>query len=223
MGHAAAVCAADVRAVVFDVGETLIDESRLWAAWADWLGVPPFTFFVALGTVIGSGRDHRDVFALLGFDYEQEAAARAAAGIVGGFGPDDLYPDVRPCFDALRADGYAIGVVGNQPARAEGQLKELALPVDLVATSAGWGVSKPAPEYFTRVASAMGCRPADIVHVGDRVDNDVVPAAAAGMVSAFIRRGPWAMIQRAWPGVEQARIAIDSLMELPAAIRRLER
>ena len=46
--------AANGRAVVFDVGETLIDESRLWGAWAEWLGVPPFTFFVALGTVIGS-------------------------------------------------------------------------------------------------------------------------------------------------------------------------
>jgi len=210
-----------MRAVVFDVGETLIDESRLWAAWADWLGVPPFTFFVALGSVIGSGRDHREVFAVLGFDYEREHAARAAAGIVGGFGADDLYPDVRPCLDALRADGYAIGVVGNQPVRAEGQLRELALPVDLIATSAGWGVSKPAPAYFTRVAAAMGCATADIVHVGDRVDNDVVPAAEAGMVSVFIRRGPWAFIQRGRPGVERARIAIDSLAELPDALRSL--
>ena len=88
--------------------------------------------------------------------------------------------------------------------------------------SAGWGVSKPAPAYFTRVATAMGCAPADIVHVGDRVDNDVVPAAEAGMLSVFIRRGPWAFIQRGWPGVEQARIAIDSLAELPAAVRALE-
>jgi FMN phosphatase YigB (HAD superfamily) len=218
MGHAARV-----RAVVFDVGETLIDESRLWAAWADWLGVPRSTFFVALGSVIGQGRDHRDVFTLLGFDYEREAAARASAGIVGGFDADDLYPDVRPCFDALRADGYAIGVVGNQPARAEGQLNQLALRVDLIATSAGWGVSKPAPEYFTRVATAMGCDPADIVHVGDRVDNDVVPAAAAGMVSVFIRRGPWAMVQRTLPGATEARLVIDSLVELPAALWALER
>ena len=212
----------DVRAVVFDVGETLIDESRLWAAWAEWLGVPPFTFFVAMGSVIGSRRDHRDVFTLLGFVYEREAAARKAAGIVGGFDARDLYPDVRPCIDALRVDGYAIGVVGNQPARAEGQLNGLALPVDLVATSAGWGVSKPSPAFFARVATAMDCAPAEIVHVGDRVDNDVVPAATAGMVSVFVRRGPWALIQRGWPGAEQARIAIDSLAELPPALRALE-
>ena len=212
----------DVRVVVFDVGETLIDESRLWRAWAEWLGVSPFTFFVAIGSVIGSGRDHRDVFAMLGFDYEREAAARKAAGIVGGFDARDLYPDVRPCLDALRADGYAIGVVGNQPARAEGQLKELDLPVDLVATSAGWGVSKPSPAFFARVATAMGCPPAEIVHVGDRVDNDVVPAATAGMLSVFIRRGPWALIQRDWPGAERARIIIDSLAELPPALRGLD-
>jgi FMN phosphatase YigB (HAD superfamily) len=211
-----------VKAVVFDVGETLIDESRLWGAWADWLGVPPFTFFATLGSVIGSGRDHRDVFALLGFDYEREAAARTAAGIVGGFEPADLYSDVRPCFEALRADGYAIAVVGNQPERAQGQLEQLALPVDWVATSAGWGVSKPAPAFFERVATEMGSDPADIVHVGDRVDNDVVPAAAAGMVSVFIRRGPWAVIQRSRPGAAQARIAIDSLDELPAALRALK-
>jgi FMN phosphatase YigB (HAD superfamily) len=210
-----------MRAVVFDVGETLIDESRLWGAWADWLGVAPFTFFVALGSVIGQGRDHRDVFSLLGFDYEREAAARAAAGIVGGFGPEDLYLDVRPCFDALRADGYLIGVVGNQPVRAEAQLLELALPVELVATSDGWGVSKPDPAFFARVAAAMGLEPGDVVHVGDRVDNDVVPAAAAGMVSVFLRRGPWAMIQRSRPDAAQAHLAVDSLTELPEALRAL--
>ena len=33
-----------VRAVWFDVGETLIDESREYGTWADWLGVPRHTF-----------------------------------------------------------------------------------------------------------------------------------------------------------------------------------
>jgi FMN phosphatase YigB (HAD superfamily) len=39
----------DGRAVVFDLGETLADETRSWAAWADWLGVPHFTFFALVG------------------------------------------------------------------------------------------------------------------------------------------------------------------------------
>ena len=29
-----------IKAVVFDVGETLVDETREYGTWADWLGVP---------------------------------------------------------------------------------------------------------------------------------------------------------------------------------------
>ncbi len=28
-----------IRAVFFDVGETLVDETRAWGSWADWLGL----------------------------------------------------------------------------------------------------------------------------------------------------------------------------------------
>ena len=33
-----------INAVVFDVSETLVDESREYGTWADWLGVPRHTF-----------------------------------------------------------------------------------------------------------------------------------------------------------------------------------
>ena len=29
-----------IKAVVFDVGETLVDETREYGTWADWLNVP---------------------------------------------------------------------------------------------------------------------------------------------------------------------------------------
>ena len=44
-------------AVFFDVGETLVDETESWGAWADWLGVPRLTFFAALGAVLADGGD----------------------------------------------------------------------------------------------------------------------------------------------------------------------
>src|SRR2546421_90534 len=40
-----------IRAVFFDVGETLVDETRQWGAWADWLGIPRLTCFAVLGAV----------------------------------------------------------------------------------------------------------------------------------------------------------------------------
>jgi hypothetical protein len=33
-----------VRAIVFDVRETLVDETTEYETWADWLGVPRHTF-----------------------------------------------------------------------------------------------------------------------------------------------------------------------------------
>ncbi|MFF5204902.1 hypothetical protein [Streptosporangium sp. NPDC000396] len=40
-----------IRAVVFDVGECLVDETREYGTWADWLGVPRHTFSAVFGAV----------------------------------------------------------------------------------------------------------------------------------------------------------------------------
>ena len=52
----------DGRWVCLDVGETLIDETRVWSIWADELGIPRLTFLAALGAVIARGGQHPDVF-----------------------------------------------------------------------------------------------------------------------------------------------------------------
>ncbi|SOB88430.1 HAD hydrolase-like protein [Streptomyces sp. 1331.2] len=54
--------------------------------------------------------------------------------------------------------------------------------------------------------------------IGDRLDNDVLPAAKAGMRTALIRRGPWGWIHQHDPAAEQATVRIDSLTELPELI-----
>lgn len=63
--------------------------------------------------------------------------------------------------------------------------------------------------------------PKAIAYVGDRIDNDVRPASAAGMVAVFIRRGPWGWIQAGRDRPPEADLVIDSLAELPEALRRL--
>lgn len=210
-----------IRAVFLDIGETVVDETRFWAAWADWLGVPRFTFFALVGGMIERERDHRRAFELLrpGFDLEAEQAARAAAGAVETLTREDLYTDAVPCLAALRAEGYRVGLAGNQPLHAAQWLHEMGLDVQVVASSAGWGVEKPAPAFFARIVEEAGFPPAEIAYVGDRVDNDVIPAAAAGLLAVLLRRGPWGYLQAGWPEAAQARIRIDHLTELPAALR----
>jgi FMN phosphatase YigB (HAD superfamily) len=75
------------------------------------------------------------------------------------------------------------------------------------------GVGKPEPAFFARALEMMGSpAAASVAYVGDRVDNDVIPAAAAGMRAVWIRRGPWGVIQDAPDGV--AALVVDSLDEL---------
>src|SRR5262249_56520419 len=44
-----------IRSVVFDVGETLLDDTREFGAWADWIGVPRHTFSALLAIVGAQG------------------------------------------------------------------------------------------------------------------------------------------------------------------------
>ncbi|HEX5825084.1 MAG TPA: HAD family hydrolase [Candidatus Limnocylindrales bacterium] len=212
-----------IRAVVFDVGETLVDETRVWSEWADWFGIPRLTFLAVCGAVIERGGDHREPFEIFrpGLDLGEEVAKRDLAGVVDLIAADDVYPDAADCLRELRDAGYRIGVVGNQPARAEAALANLGLPIDLLATSSSWGVQKPDPRFFERIAMELDLPAAEIAYVGDRVDNDVRPAAAAGMRAIFIRRGPWAWIQAPRDDPPEAALTIATLMELPAALAAL--
>lgn len=185
-----------IRAVWFDVGEVLIDESREYGTWADWLGVPRHTFSAVFGAVIASGRDYREVFKHFrpGFDLEAERQARIEAGLGEYLNANDLYPDVRPCLTALRERGYFVGIAGNQTVRAGRFIRELNLPADLIATSDDWGVSKPSVEFFEKLVAVSGHAPDEILYVGDRLDNDILAACKAGLMTAWLRRGPWGYI-----------------------------
>jgi FMN phosphatase YigB (HAD superfamily) len=214
-----------IRAVVFDVGETLVDETRAWGVWADWLGVPRLTFFAALGAVIARGGDHREVFDLFrpGIDLHAEAERMGVTGESDLVSLDDLYPDALECLRRVATHGFRLGIAANQPAPAADVLGEMGVQFELVATSAAWGVAKPAPAFFERIAQEFRLRPAEIAYVGDRVDNDIRPAAATGMAAVFVRRGPWAWIQAGWSDPPEASLTAESLSALPAALARLNR
>ncbi len=185
-----------VSVVVFDVGETLIDETGMWERAADVAGVPRFTLMGVLGGLAARGEHHDRVWSILGV--EHPAAT---------WGPEDWYPDALPAIAALRAEGSTVWAAGNTPLETE----ELLRPhVDHVGSAARWDVWKPAPEFFARLIEETGVAPARIAYVGDRVDNDVLPALAAGLVAVHIRRGPWGLLHETPAGA----IGIRSLAEL---------
>lgn len=113
-------------------------------------------------------------------------------------------------------------MAGNQTTAAGKILRELSLPVDMVATSDDWGASKPDASFFERLIESVPYVAGEILYVGDRLDNDVTPAANCGISTALIRRGPWGIIQENELAADRVpTIRIASLRELPEAIAKL--
>lgn len=193
-----------MKAVVFDFGYTLVDEDRVWKAVANELGWPESVFFAALGSVIEQRRRHRDVLEILGSDGRQPLAP---------FEPGDFYADALPTLRAAKESGLVVGIAGNFSREIEEFLSDHA-DVDFIASSERWGVEKPDSEFFSRIVGDAGCEPADITYVGDRLDNDVLPAASIGMATVWIIRGPWAVVQQGWPEAETATTRIRELAEM---------
>jgi FMN phosphatase YigB (HAD superfamily) len=209
-----------LRAAVFDFGETLLSEERAWGVWADWIGATRQELFAAIGATVEGRHPHVHALRLLcpGFDLRAELARRLEAGVPRHEELYDVYPDAEPALARLRAAGLRVGIAGNQPEGAAEAVAGLVGAGDLVATSAGWGVSKPDPAFFARLVDELGLAPAEIAYVGDRVDNDVVPAADAGLVAVHLRRGPWGVIQAAWPEATRAAISAADLAEATDAL-----
>ena len=157
--------------VVFDVGETLVDEASTYQRWE----------------------------------------AENATSYV--FSQQDFHSDALACLAALRQQGLRVGAAGNMYAHHEDFLRP---HVDFVGSSERWGVEKPDADFFAHVVEAAGAPPGEILYVGDRVDNDVLPALAAGLHAVRIRRGAHAQIDS-----PDGTVTIGSLDELPEALARV--
>lgn len=195
-----------LKAVFFDVGETLVNEERYWRELAAILELPPHVVWAALGVTIARGEHHRRLFDHLGVEPPSMPIVYRA---------EDFYADALDCLAACRRAGLRVGVAGNQSHELEEWFRAQEVEVDWIASSARWGVEKPSPEFFARIVAEVGCAPEQIAYVGDRVDNDVLPAKEAGLFAVHVRRGPWGHLQR---GAEAADLRLDSLAALPEAL-----
>ena len=192
---------------MFDVGETLVDETGMWTGLAQLAGLTPFTVCGVVGALIALGRDHNELWDVVGVD-------RPEFGVDPG--QRDLYPDALECVAAVRRAGLAVGIAGNQPAGIEGLLRADGLEADFIASSAVWGVAKPDPQFFLRLIDEAQVPAEVMLYVGDRLDNDVLPARAVGMRTVFVRRGPWGYVHALKSDAALADLRVDSLRELAA-------
>lgn len=91
----------------------------------------------------------------------------------------------------LKQKNYKLGIIANQIAGINQRLKNWGLLkyFDVVVTSAERGILKPNKLIFKKAFELAKCNPENAVMVGDRLDNDVLPAKQLGMKTVWLRRG----------------------------------
>ena len=226
-----------VRAVLFDLGGTLVDEKD-FDAWVElarrcYLDLDPDRLRHAFLEVeaevdlepTSATREERFV------DFWQRTLSRAAEKTVDApttrrflsavredERPVRLYSDARRCLDILRSERRSLGVISNST--SEANVRRILDRVGIldyferVVSSGTEGVEKPDPEIFRRAVQRMAVRPEEALFVGNLARTDAKAAEAAGLHGVWLNREGF--------GYGEDPPEITSLLELPLMVRRAE-
>lgn len=125
-----------------------------------------------------------------------------------------LYSDALQCLEAL-SHRYKIGIIANQlPGTSERLDQHGVLQyIDLVIASAEEGVAKPDKRIFEIALERSRCKPENAIMIGDRIDNDIVPAKSLGMHTIWIKQG-FGQYWNITKETEKADYIVHHLMEL---------
>lgn len=127
---------------------------------------------------------------------------------------ENLYPAAPKCLDILHRH-YQLGIIANQALGTKERLEKWGIlsHFDLVIASAEVGIAKPDPEIFQLALDRADCCPQEAVMVGDRVDNDIMPAKEIGMATIWVRQG-FGGLWEIRSGEETADCTVDNIMEI---------
>ena len=102
-----------------------------------------------------------------------------------------LYTETKMLLKTLH-DKYKIGIIANQLPGTEERLQAFGIRkyIDVIAASSDEGVAKPDKRLFQIALEKADCAPEHAIMIGDRIDNDIVPAKEIGMRTIWIKQGP---------------------------------
>ncbi len=125
-----------------------------------------------------------------------------------------LYDDAIQCFETL-SKKYKIGIIANQSLGTEERLRNHGILkyINLVVASAEEGVAKPDRRIFEIALERSNCESANSIMIGDRIDNDIVPAKRMGMNTIWIKRG-FGQYWNIKEEFEEPDIIVNNLIEL---------
>jgi len=139
-------------------------------------------------------------------------ASECATEIEEGWGVSanfELYEDVLPVLEELRAYGLSLGLVSNGIRDLTEFVVHHRLEVDAIVDSRTHGYVKPHPTIFQAALGRLDVGTSDAAMVGDSLEEDVEGARALGLRAILVDR------EGRYPDVEE-RLA--DLYGLPAAL-----
>jgi putative hydrolase of the HAD superfamily len=243
------VSGAAVRAVLFDLDDTLLDYtggvSELWAATCRDAAGPAGLDGEALAIAVQEARTwfwgdpvrHRTervqmlaawgkiasrALAGIGCSNDELATRIAAEFHARRCAADRLFADTRPCLDALRARGHVLGLVTNGDRRMQRDKLArhgLAAYFDAVAIEGEVGIGKPEAAIFRHALDALGIAPGDAVMIGDNLEWDVGGAERVGIAGVWLDRAGG---DAPPSGPVSPRHVVRSLDEVIALLARLD-
>jgi HAD superfamily hydrolase (TIGR01549 family) len=221
-----------VRAVLFDLGGTLVDYHD-YAHWTDlarrcFVETDEESMAHAFHEVEReTDAPERIVYAEFwrrtlerasGQTVDRAAAERFLGLLREQPGFNRLYSDSRRCLEALAADRRRLGVVSNSSSEAHVRrilhATEILPFFERVTSSGTEGIEKPDPEIFHRTLSRMQLDPTEALYVGNLAFTDALAARAAGLHSVWLNR--------AGTGFGEDPPEITSLLEVPLCVRHIE-
>ncbi|MBR2408780.1 MAG: HAD family hydrolase [Lachnospiraceae bacterium] len=103
-----------------------------------------------------------------------------------------LFPETVECLECLHKY-YKIGIIANQSPGSEERLERFGIRkyIDIVVASAEEGVAKPDKRIFEIALERADCKRSEAAMIGDRLDNDIVPANELGMYTIWMKQGNW--------------------------------
>ncbi len=205
----AGAIAAELQAVTFDVGGTLIE---CWpsvghvyaevAALHGFAGIDPHALNRRFGVAWSNLRDFRHTreewAALVDETFGDLVGPGGTQSFFGALyerfaqpGAWRVFEDVVPTLTALKSRGFKLGLISNWDERLRPLLRKLGLYdyFDVITVSCEVALPKPSPAIFAQIAQIMALAPDQILHIGDSLVSDVQGARCAGFQALWLRRG----------------------------------
>lgn len=194
--------------IFFDLGATLVDESDVYKSRCQFainqLNIDPAEFMDKVyeeakisPTPIKTAAKAYGVV-LPEWDNSLEKLYEAAYGVI-----TDLY------------GRYKLGIIANQSLGTQERIDKWGIGkyFDVVMASAEAGCAKPDLQIFKMALQKAKCEPNEAIMVGDRLDNDIVPAKKLGMKTVWVRQA-YAIYQSIDDESKRPDYIIDTIGEL---------